>query len=175
MSVGSRKDSDIAPTGARPAKPLPGTCFSAAGLALSSRHFNSGILPMHTRKPINIPVVAASQEDAMEESSCSGKEIVALMVLGDSMAPEFIEGEILVIEMGAPVMDGSFVIGQANEEFIFRQLQRGEQGGWRLHALNPAYPDIVIAGLEAIKGLVTHKKKPGSRKSVKYYDTQPAH
>lgn len=126
---------------------------------------------MQTRKPINIPVVAApAHEDGMDDSACSGKEIVALMVLGDSMAPEFIEGEILVIEMGAQAMEGSFVIGTANEEAIFRQLQRNEQGGWRLHALNPAYPDIAISGLDTIKGVITHKKKPGSRKSVKYCD-----
>jgi DNA polymerase V len=126
---------------------------------------------MHTRKPINIPVVAAAtQEDALTDSSCSGNEIVALMVLGDSMVPEFIEGEILVIGMGAPAKDGSFVIGWANEEAIFRQLKRDDQSGWWLHALNPAYPDIAISGLDTIKGVVTHKKKPGSRKSVKYYD-----
>ena len=126
---------------------------------------------MHTRKPINIPVVSATpQEDAMTDSSCSGTEMTALMVLGDSMEPEFIEGEIIVIEMGAPATDGAFVIGWANEEAIFRQLKRDGQGGWRLHALNPAYPDIAISGQDAIRGVITHKKKPGSRKSVKYYD-----
>ncbi len=131
---------------------------------------------MRTRKPINIPVVAAAeQEGAMDDSSCSNKEIVALMVLGDSMAPEFVEGEIIVIEMGAPATDGSFVIGWANEEDIFRQLQRDERGGWRLHALNPAYPDVAISGLDTIKGVITHKKKPGSRKSVKYYEPGSAH
>jgi SOS-response transcriptional repressor LexA len=131
---------------------------------------------MQTRKPINIPVVAATtQESAMADSNCSGNEIVALMVLGDSMTPEFIEGEILVIEMGAPVMEGSFVIAEvAKEDFIFRLLKRDDQG-WQLHALNPAYPDIAIAGLDTIKGVVTHKKKPGSRKSVKYYVPQPNH
>lgn len=131
------------------------------------------------RKPINIPVVSATaQENAQKNditgSNCSGNELVALMVLGDSMAPEFIEGEILVIELGAPAKDGSFVIGRANEEFIFRQLKRDRQGGWRLHALNPAYPDVAISGLDSIKGVVTHKKKPGSRKSVKYYVPQLA-
>lgn len=125
---------------------------------------------MQTRKPINIPVVAASMpENDTTETSCSGSEIVALMVLGDSMAPEFIEGEILVIETGAPASDGLFVIGSADGEFIFRQLKRDDQGGWWLHALNPDYPDIAIAGPDTIKGVVTHKKKPGSRKSVKYY------
>ena len=125
---------------------------------------------MQTRKPINIPVVSATQDDAMDESACAGKEIVALMVLGDSMEPEFIEGEIIVIEMGAPATAGAYVIGWANDEAIFRQLQRNDRGGWLLHALNPAYPDIAISGPDTIKGVITHKKKPGSRKSVKYYD-----
>ena len=71
----------------------------------------------------------------------------------------------MAIEQGLPAEDGLFVIGWVNEEFIFRQLQHNEQGGWRLHALNPAYPDIAISGLDAIRGVVTHKK-PGSRKSV---------
>ena len=131
---------------------------------------------MHTRKPINIPVVSATtQVDTMAGSNCSGNEQVALMVLGDSMEPEFIEGDILVIEMGAPAIDGSFVVAEvAKEDFIFRQLKRDEQDGWLLHALNPAYPDVAISGLDSIKGVVTHKKKPGSRKSVKYYGPHPA-
>ena len=124
---------------------------------------------MTTRKPISIPVVAVAQDDAQTGSSCDNTDIVALMVLGDSMAPEFIEGEILVIEMGAPATDGSFVTATVNEEYVFRQLRKDVQGGWRLHALNPAYPEISISGLEAINGVVTQKKKPGSRKSVKYY------
>ncbi|MFZ2160791.1 MAG: S24 family peptidase [Sideroxyarcus sp.] len=130
---------------------------------------------MQTRKPIDIPVVAATpQQDATADSNCSGNELVALMVLGDSMTPEFIEGEILVIEMGAPATEGAYVIAEvAKEDFIFRQLKHDEKGGWQLHALNPAYPDTAIPGLDTIKGVVTHKKKPGSRKSVKYYGAQP--
>lgn len=132
---------------------------------------------MQTRKPINIPVVAAPpQEDPATDSNCTGNEIVALMVLGDSMQPEFIEGEILVIEMGRPATDGAFVIAEvAKEDFTFRQLKSDARGGWWLHALNPAYPDTTIPGLEIIKGVVIHKKKPGSRKSVKYYAPQSAH
>jgi hypothetical protein len=161
-----------APFGSVPAKPMQRVCASGADLELSFSFLNPEVLLMQTRKPINIPVVSATQENVMTDSNCSGNELVALMVLGDSMVPEFIEGEILVIEMGAPAIDGSFVISQANEEFIFRQLKRDEQGGWQLHALNPAYPDVAISGLDTIKGVVAHKKKPGSRKSVKYYVPQ---
>lgn len=128
------------------------------------------------RKPVNIPVVSVpAQEDDPSGSNCSGNEMVALMVLGDSMEPEFAEGEILVIEMNRPATDGSFVIAEvAKDDFIFRQLKRDAQGWW-LHALNPAYPDTGLAGLETIKGVVTHKRHPRSRKSVKYYVPQPAY
>lgn len=128
---------------------------------------------MQTRKPVNIPVVSASaQESAATGDNCSGNEMVALMVLGDSMEPEFSEGEIIVIEMGAPAREGTFVIAEvAKEDFIFRQLRRDDKGNWQLCALNPAYPDTAIPGLQNIKGVITHKKKPGSRKSVKYYET----
>jgi len=124
---------------------------------------------MTKRKPINIPVVSAGQTDEPVGSSCDNTDIIALMVLGDSMAPEFIEGEILVIEMGAPASEGSYVIGTVNEEHIFRQLRKDAQGGWKLVALNTAYPEVSIPDLETINGVVTQKRKPGSRKSVKIY------
>lgn len=128
---------------------------------------------MSTRKPIHIPVVSAPAiQTVTEESNCADNELVVLMVMGDSMTPEFIEGEIIVIEMGIPASDGAFVIGTANDEFIFRQLKRDAQGGWWLHALNPAYPDIAIPGLTSLKGVVTQKRNARSRKSVKYYSPQ---
>jgi phage repressor protein C with HTH and peptisase S24 domain len=132
---------------------------------------------MQTRKPINIPVVSAStEESAATDSNCTGNEIVALMVLGDSMLPEFNEGEILVIEMGMAAGEGAFVIAEvAKEDFIFRQLKRDAEGGWLLHALNPAYPDTAISGLEIIKGVVIHKRHPSSRKTVKHYVAQTGH
>jgi len=132
---------------------------------------------MQTRKPIDIPVVSANAEEGiMSGSNCDGKEMVALMVLGDSMEPEFNEGEILVIELKRPAMDGSFVIAEvATDDFVFRQLKRDEQGGWLLHALNPAYPDTPISNLDCLKGVVTHKRHARSRKTVKFYEEQAAH
>jgi phage repressor protein C with HTH and peptisase S24 domain len=128
---------------------------------------------MHTRKPLDIPIVTAAAEDPAQDSNCSGNELVALMALGDSMQPEFNEGEILVIEMNRPAMAGSYVIAEvAKEDFIFRQLARDDKGGWLLHALNPAYPDTPIPDLSIIKGVVIHKRHPRSRKTVKFYVPQ---
>lgn len=103
-----------------------------------------------------------------ELDACSSAEPFALMVLGDSMAPEFVEGEVILIEPEGLATDGSFVLAQLNGEWIFRQLVR-QGSGWRLQALNPAYPAADIAGLDAVKGVIIQKSRPGTRRATKRY------
>jgi len=103
-----------------------------------------------------------------ELDACSSAEPFALMVLGDSMAPEFVEGEVILIEPEGLATDGSFVLAQLNGEWIFRQLVR-QGGGWRLQALNPSYPATDIAGLDAVKGVIIQKSRPGTRRATKRY------
>jgi len=100
--------------------------------------------------------------------SCSGGESFALQVLGDSMAPEFNAGEIIVVEPEGLVIDGSYVLARLDDEWIFRQL-RGGDGAWRLHALNPAYPDTPLPGLDAVRGVVIQKAVPGRRRASRRY------
>ena len=110
-----------------------------------------------------IPIVADT-----ESSSCSGGESYALMVLGDSMLPEFEEGEIIVIEPDGLAHDGSFVIAMHNGEHIFRQLVISE-GRWFLKALNGLFPVLEIPGPEAVKGVIIQKSRPGARRLKKFY------
>lgn len=84
------------------------------------------------------------------------------------MAPEFNEGEIIVIEPEGLARDGSYVLAWHADEWIFRQL-RGGPGAWRLHALNPAYPDAALASLEAVRGVVIQKAVPGRRRASRRY------
>jgi phage repressor protein C with HTH and peptisase S24 domain len=114
-------------------------------------------------KKIDIPIVSV-QDTALE--SCAAAEPFALMVLGDSMLPEFEEGEVIVIEPEGHARDGSYVLAFHDEEYIFRQLVRRE-AGWVLHALNPAYPDAPIADLSAVKGVVIQKQERGGRRSTR--------
>ena len=86
----------------------------------------------------------------------------------DSMAPEFVEGEVIVVEPEGLATDGSFVLAWLDGELIFRQLVRAG-AGWRLRALNPAYPTADIPGLDAVKGVVIQKSKPGRRRATKRY------
>jgi len=116
-------------------------------------------------EPKVIPIVAGEPSAA---GDCSGAEAFALMVLGDSMAPEFVEGEVIVVEPEGLAADGSFVVAQVDGEWTLRQLVRGE-GGWRLCALNPAYPESAIADLSPVRGVVIQKSRPGRRRSLKRY------
>lgn len=103
-----------------------------------------------------------------EPEACESAEPFVLMVLGDSMAPEFVEGEVIVIEPAGLAGDGSFVLAQLRGEWIFRQLVR--QGtGWTLQALNPAYPAADIPDLDVVKGVIVQKSKPGRRRASKRY------
>ena len=103
-----------------------------------------------------------------ELDACSSAEPFALMVLGDSMEPEFLEGEVILIEPEGLATDGSFVLAQLDGEWIFRQLAK-HSGGWHLQALNPAYPAEDIPDLGAVKGVIIQKSKPGRRKATKRY------
>ena len=117
-----------------------------------------------------IPVLPAPATDTADvaATACENAEPYALMVLGNSMLPEFAEGEIVVVEPEGLARDGSYVVAQHDGELIFRQLQLRD-GRWRLHPLNPAYTDAEIAGIEAVRGVVIQKSRPGSRRLRKSY------
>ncbi|MCL4745431.1 MAG: S24 family peptidase [Burkholderiaceae bacterium] len=100
--------------------------------------------------------------------ACASGESFALMVLGDSMLPEFAEGEIIVVEPEGLATDGSFVLAWSNDEWIFRQLVRVAQG-WKLSPLNPRHPDIELADLSAVRGVIIQKSTPGRRRQSKRY------
>jgi len=90
------------------------------------------------------------------------------MVLGHSMAPEFNEGEIIVIEPEGLARDGSYVLAHHEDEWTFRQLL-GAPGRWRLHALNPAFADQLLDDLSAVRGVIIQKALPGRRRASKRY------
>ncbi len=118
-----------------------------------------------------IPVEAMagiSDEFSDEAASCAEAEPFALMVLGDSMAPEFVDGDIIIIEPEGLATDGSYVFAWLDEEWIFRQLV-AHGDGWQLRPLNPAYPTAEIADLEPVRGVIIQKSKPGRRRLAKRY------
>lgn len=111
---------------------------------------------------------ADDPQPRIEPSDCASHESFALRVIGQSMAPEFDEGEIIIIEPEGHARDGSFVLAQHAGEWIFRQL-RGDGTRWWLHAVNPAWPDLPLASLADVRGVVIQKARPGRRRASKRY------
>lgn len=107
----------------------------------------------------------------VEDSACSGGESFALRVLGEDMLPEFREGDIVIVEPDGALRDGSFVLARPNGEWTLRQLaRRGD--GWCLRALNPSArgaPELALADLSCVHGVVIQKAVPGRRKLTKSY------
>ena len=89
-------------------------------------------------------------------SNCASSEPFALQVLGDSMAPEFPDGCVVVSEPGGAIHDGCYVIADYQDEIILRQL-RLTTGKWLLVPLYPKYPNLKIDSSECIRGIVIQR------------------
>ncbi|RLA03608.1 MAG: S24 family peptidase [Gammaproteobacteria bacterium] len=88
----------------------------------------------------------------MQESSCGG-EPFALRVIGDTMAPEFMDGCIIIIDPSGVVKDGSYVLARQGEEYIFRQLVFGDDV-YYLRTLEEGHDDIEIPDLVLVEGVI---------------------
>jgi SOS-response transcriptional repressor LexA len=140
-------------------------------------HMNTRIQPTSHKKLRQIPVISwvaagkwhdvsnpfePGDADEWMESDVRGMDIFALRVKGDSMGPEFNDGEIIVINPNVEAKPGDFVIvkNEDKDEATFKQLKI--YGGTTvLHPLNPKYPDIELkrGNKYKIAGKVVEKKK----------------
>ena len=92
----------------------------------------------------------------MGGGGCSELEPYALLVTGDSMAPEFWDGCIIIIEPGSVARHDSFVVVDYAGDTVFRQLQI--EGRRRfLKPLNASYPAIELTGDYNIRGVVVQR------------------
>jgi SOS-response transcriptional repressor LexA len=108
--------------------------------------------------------------EQFDGGSCDGGEVFALRVIGQSMAPEFDEGHIIIVEPDGAVRDGSYVLARHEGDYLFRQIVATPKGGWCLHPLNPAWPDLPLPeGLAAVRGVIIQRAVPGRRRLTRHY------
>jgi SOS-response transcriptional repressor LexA len=107
-------------------------------------------------------------EPALDEGDCSAGESFALRVIGDDMAPEFNDGEVIIVEPDGALRDGSFVLAQHAGEWVFRQLRR-DGDAWALQALKTGLPVLPLPDLAAVRGVIIQKAVPGRRRLSKFY------
>ena len=76
-----------------------------------------------------------------------------MRVIGDTMAPEFNDGCIIIIDPSGVVKDGSYVLARQGEEYIFRQLAFGD-GVYYLKTLEAGHEVIELADLTTVEGVI---------------------
>ena len=107
-----------------------------------------------TRKPFPIPVKPATEtrpEEDLAASACASGEPYALMVLGDSMLPEFEEGEIIVVEPEGVARDGSFVVAFATIAQRVPALTAGTFSRLAISAaIIAALPTLMVWGISQL-------------------------
>jgi SOS-response transcriptional repressor LexA len=135
----------------------------------------TGYLPQNI-EPVSIgtfkkvPVISWTQAGNWEEMidqafneyiETDSKGIFALKIVGDSMEPEFYEGDIIVVNPHLKQEHNDYVVVANREgEATFKQLKK--YGKKRiLHPLNPKYPDIELDKEVQYRviGIVVEKKK----------------
>ena len=91
----------------------------------------------------------------MQEGNC-GAEPFALHVMGDSMAPEFKDGCIIIIDPDGVISDGCYVLARHDDGFIFRQLiYKGD--GYQLKALQEGHAVIELSDLSPVAGVIVQQ------------------
>ena len=106
----------------------------------------------------------------MAQTGCSaeGQEPFALRVIGDSMAPEFLDGHIIVVDPGFPLFNGVYAVIKNGEEVIFGQYFQEESGCW-IRYQNPNFEPVALASGFEVKGVIT-QRNGRKRKDIKRYD-----
>ncbi len=61
---------------------------------------------------------------------------------GDSMTPAINDGDLLVIDRNADVVNGSTVLACLNDEFCIKQFYRHKDGSIELRSTNPEYNSV---------------------------------
>jgi SOS-response transcriptional repressor LexA len=100
-------------------------------------------------------------------SNCGASEPFALRVIGDDMAPEFVDGHIVVVDPGGRVSSGCYVVAKYAGEAILRRLVV-EDGRYRLTALQAGIAEIELPDLAAIAGVVSQRAGRRRREHKRY-------
>lgn len=105
----------------------------------------------------------------MSQSGCTADttEPYALCVIGDTMLPEFEDGNIIIVDPGMHLYHTAFVVVDYGGEVIFSQYLIEGNRQW-LEQLNQPHSRIELNTPFELKGVVVQKSN-GRRKSLKHY------
>ncbi len=99
-------------------------------------------------------------------TGCAELEPFALRVEGESMAPEFEDGCIIIVDPGHEVVSGVYAVIEYEGEYTFRQLVLAE-GKAYLNPINRLFPPQELTGSYEVKGVVTQSTH---HRRVRHYE-----
>ncbi len=88
--------------------------------------------------------------------ACEDKEPFALQVVGESMAPEFQDGAVIIVDPGYPAVNGAYVLVLYQKEYHFRQWVRRDEKDY-LVPLNPAFHSLELEEHYQIIGVIAQQ------------------
>jgi len=110
-------------------------------------------------KEVADPFQPGDADEWMETDATASPYAFALRVVGDSMEPEFMPGDTIVIDPERPAENGSYVVVKNGTEATFKQIVMDGQSVF-LKPLNSRYPIKDMTGIEIrIVGVVVEKRK----------------
>ena len=91
---------------------------------------------------------------------CTSNDVepFALMVMGDSMSPEFEDGTIIIVDQAAPCGPGAYAVIDYQGETTFRQYVERD-GKKFLHAVKGDEDDIELVEKYTVRGVVIQQKQ----------------
>ncbi len=105
------------------------------------------------------PTTPGYAADWLETSATTSKGAFALTVFGDSMSPEFWDGDVIVVDPDRSAENGSYIVAKNGEGATFKQLVLDGPNVY-LKPLNERYPIRDMTGVEfRIVGVVVEKRK----------------
>ena len=116
-----------------------------------------------------IPIRPAEAGDDPELRGCSDAEPYALRVIGDSMAPEFADGHIVIVDPDMNAHSGAYVVIDYAGETTFRKLVLTDDGRRFLEPLNGAYETVEVVGEYRVRGVVVQRAGRRRRDHKHYY------
>jgi repressor LexA len=118
-------------------------------------------IPSQTQVPLFASVSAgfgSTREEAIGSFPVTngGKDVIAVLVSGDSMSPTIADGDTIIVKRQTSVDYGDIAVVRVDEEHFVKKVEYTPEY-IRLVSLNEKYPPIVLTGKDVLRCSVEGK------------------
>jgi SOS-response transcriptional repressor LexA len=154
---------------------LPGLKMRGSATSTPPEPSNVSPVPSNRIQPNMVPLISWVQagdwqfaadpfhpgdaDEWLDTTATRSENAFALSIHGDSMEPEFTDGDIIIVDPEREPVSGSYIVAKNGAEATFKQFVVDGQSVF-LKPLNSRYPIRDMTGIEfRIVGVVVEKRK----------------